>query len=295
MKNFIENQKLLISEKEKARRKREIVLIIVIIIAIAIMTFVENRVIHFGTDIPISGTILMFILINISLLLLIVLIFLVFRNLAKLLYDRKRKVMGSKLRTRLVIAFIGFTFVPTISLFFFSITFISDSIKYWINIPVEQALENSLFVGRRIYKQIEDNNSFFLERISYLIQKRNLLVPDKQSELSRYIQVVQKSFNLDAVEVYSKSSERLTFALSSELENTFFAVVSANDLQQKLPAQSVKSISEIIPNGEILKTIGTVPFGVERVDAEAFLVITILIPADLSQKIKSISRGFEEY
>ncbi len=295
MKNRIEDQKKILSDKEKARRKREIVLIIIIIITIALMTFVENRVIHFGTDIPISGTILMFILINISLLLVIVLIFLVFRNLIKLLYDRKRKVMGSKLRTRLVIAFIGFTFIPTISLFFFSITFISDSIKYWFNIPVEQALENSLFVGRSIYSRIEENNGFYLERIAYQIQTKQLLSPDNRNELSRYIEIVQKSFNFDAVEVYSKSSERLTLALSSELENTFLGVVSANDFQQKFYPQAVRSISEIIPNGEILKTIGTVPFGANPSDAEAFLVVTILISSDLSQKMKSISRGFEEY
>ncbi|MBW2179978.1 MAG: HAMP domain-containing protein [Deltaproteobacteria bacterium] len=295
MENIKENQNPLLSEKERARRKREIVLIIVIIIMIALMTFVANKVIHFGTDIPISGTILMFILINTSLLLLIVLIFLVFRNLVKLLYDRKRRVMGSKLRVRLVISFIGFTFVPTILLFFFSITFISASIKFWFNIPVEQALENSLFVGRSIYKRIEENNSFFLERVAYQIQKRNLLIPSNRVKLSHYIQVVQKSFNLDAVEIYSRSSERLTFALSTKLENIFFGVVSANDLQQKFSTQGIKSISEIVPNGEMLKTIGTLPFGVEREDAEAFIVITILVPVDLSQKMKSISRGFEEY
>ena len=89
------------------RRKREVIISIIIIAVVALLTFVENRIIHFGADIPVSNTILMFILININLLLLLLLIFLVFRNLVKLLYDRKRKVMGTKLRTRLVVAFIA--------------------------------------------------------------------------------------------------------------------------------------------------------------------------------------------
>ena len=67
----------------------------------------------------------MFVLININLLLLLLLIFLVVRNLVKLLYDRKRKVMGVRLRTRLVIAFITFTLLPTTVLFVFSINFIT--------------------------------------------------------------------------------------------------------------------------------------------------------------------------
>ena len=97
---------------ERKRRKREAVISVVIIVVVAVLTLVENRVITFGADIPVSNTILMFILININLLLLILLIFLVFRNLVKLLYERKRKVMGAKLRTRLVVAFIALTLLP---------------------------------------------------------------------------------------------------------------------------------------------------------------------------------------
>ena len=112
-----------ISEEERNRRKREVIIIFTIIAVVALLTFAENRIIHFGAGIPISNTILMFILININLLLLILLIFLVFRNLVKLLYDRKRKVMGAKLRTKLVVAFITLSLLPTIILFFFSIPY----------------------------------------------------------------------------------------------------------------------------------------------------------------------------
>ncbi|MCK5508565.1 MAG: PAS domain-containing sensor histidine kinase, partial [Desulfobacterales bacterium] len=165
IKNRFKKLKAFIPEDERKRRKREIILIVVIIAVVAVLTFAENRIIHFGADIPISNTILMFILININLLLLILLIFLVFRNLVKLLYDRKRKVMGAKLRTRLVVAFIALTLMPTIVLFFFSINFITASIEFWFDVPVEQALENSLLVGRSVYKQAEENNQFFMEKI----------------------------------------------------------------------------------------------------------------------------------
>ena len=160
---------------ERRRRKRELVIIFVVIVLVSLMTYAENRVIHFGAGFPISNTILMFILININLLLLILLIFLVFRNLVKLLYDRRRKVMGSKLRTKLAIAFISLTLLPTTILFFFSINFITTSIEFWFNVPVEQALENSLRVGQSVYDQAEDNHRFFLERIAYQVKTKKLL------------------------------------------------------------------------------------------------------------------------
>ncbi len=153
--NKFKNTASIATQQDLKRRKREGILIVVIIFFVAILTYAENRVITFGGDFPVSNTILMFILININLLLLILLLFLVFRNVVKLLYDRRRKVMGAKLRTRLVVAFITLTLLPTIVLFFFAINFITNSIEFWFNVPVEQALENSLRVGRSLYDHVE--------------------------------------------------------------------------------------------------------------------------------------------
>ncbi len=293
--NIFKSPKSIISEEERKRRKRERILIFVIIAVIAILTYIENRIIYFGTDIPVSNTILMFILININLLLLILLIFLVFRNLVKLLYDRKRKVMGAKLRTKLTLAFVALTLLPTIILFFFSINFITTSIEFWFDVPVEQALENSLLVGRDVYKHAEGNNRFFLERVAYQIKTKKLLRAKKRKALSRYVQIVQRAFNIHAVEVYDANLNRLTFALAPELEDKPFKVVSAGNFQKGMESKEVRSIYEKIPAGELIRTIGTVPFGVRYKDAEAFVVSTVLISLDLSENMASISRGVEEY
>ena len=284
-----------ISKEERNRRKREGIIIVFIIAIVTLLTFAGSRIIYYGTDFPISNTILMFILININLLLLVLLIFLVLRNLVKLLYDRKRKVMGANLRMKLVVAFIALSLLPTTVLFFFSIQFITTSIEYWFNVPVEQALQNSLLVGRNIYLRAEKNNRFFLERISYQIKSKKLVEPQKRKALSHYIQVVQREFNLDAIEVYSANAKRLSFTLSPELEDSPFWIVTADNFEKDMSANVVRTISENIPAGELIRTIGTVPFGVKYTNAEAFVVIANLIPPNLSENMASISRGFEEY
>jgi two-component system nitrogen regulation sensor histidine kinase NtrY len=285
----------LISATDYRRRKREGILIVVIIAVVSLLTFAETRIVGVGTDFPISNTILMFILININLLLLILLIFLVFRNLVKLLYDRRRKRMGSRLRTRLVLTFIALTLLPTIVLFFFSINFITTSIEFWFNVPVEQALQNSLYVGRRLYKRTEENNRFLLERIAYQVKSKKLLTPKNRKALSHYIQIVQREFNLDAVEIYDANAKRLTFVLAPKLEDKSFWVVSADNFQKPLGVEGVRSISEEMSSGELIGTIGTVPFGEPPEKAEAFIVLSVLIPMDLSQNMASIAMGFEEY
>ncbi|MDD2389665.1 MAG: ATP-binding protein [Desulfobacterales bacterium] len=284
-----------ISEADRRRRKRECIIIIAIIAVVTALTFAENRVIHFGADFPVSNTILMFVLININLLLLLLLIFLVFRNLVKLLYDRKRNVMGAKLRTRLVVTFISLTLLPAVILFFFSINFITSSIAFWFNVPVEQALENSINVGRRLYSYTEENNRFFLEQIACQIQTKNYLAPEKLDELSHYIQVAQRSFNIHAVEVYAQNYNRISLSVSPQLEQQTIEPVSRDSLRKNPEKMPVRSISQAVDSGELIRTIGTVPFGEPHAQANAFVVLSVLIPPDLSAHMASISRGVEQY
>ena len=287
--------KPILSKEERKRRKREAVISVIVIVVVALLTLVEKRIVTFGADIPVSNTILMFILININLLLLILLIFLVFRNLVKLLYARRRKVMGSRLRTRLVMAFVALSLLPTIILFFFSINFITNSIEFWFNVPVEQALEKSLLVGQKFYRENEIRHRFFLERISYQIQRKNLTEPDKQKDLTHYIQVVQREFDLDAVEVYSANYNRITYALGEDLENIAIEAVPPGAFAREAGASDVHRFTGPLNNGELLRTIGTVPFGESPEKASAYLVLGLYVPPDLTQNMESISRGIDEY
>jgi len=271
------------------------IIIAAIIVVVALMTYVQNKLIHFGANFPISNTILMFTMTNINLLLLILMIFLVFRNLVKLLYDRRRKVMGSKLRTRLVIAFVSLTLIPAGVMFFFSMGFITTSIDFWFNVPVEQALENSLHVGRQIYGITENSNAFFLDRAAHQIKTRKLLEPARAKELSQYIEVVQRTFNLDAVEVYDIHAVRMVQSIGRDLNGQVLQPVTLEQLRKEFYPKSVTSFSQVVSTGEVIRTVGPIPFGVKSTEAEAFLVLTIVIPPYLSENMASISRGFEEY
>ena len=281
--------------EEKRRRKRERVIIVVIIFVVTMLATLLNRSVYFGSDFPVSNQVLMFIIININLILLLLLIFLVFRNLVKLLYDRKRKVLGAKLRTRLVIAFVALTLMPTIVLFVFAINFVTSSIEFWFNVPIEQALENSLNVGRSIYQEAEKNSRYFLERVAYQLQHKNMLDPDKKNALSHYIQIVQREFNINAIEVYSEKAERLTFALAPLLEEKPFAPISASDLQMDRTKDRVHTVTTPAGKGEIVRTICSVPFDSPVSDASGFVVISLYVRPELSESMASIARGFEEY
>lgn len=284
-----------LSVEEQRRRKRERILIVVLIAVVTLLAVALNRSIHFGADFPVSNQILMFILININLLLLLLLIFLVVRNVVKLLYDHKRKVMGAKLRMRLVIAFVALTLLPTTVLFVFAVNFITSSIEFWFNVPVEQALENSLSVGRSFYQRAEQENRYLLERVVYQIQRKKLLDPEKSDALANYIQVVQREFNVNAIEVYAADTHRLAYAVSSALEGRPLEFISAADLRKPQTNDGVHTVPTPSGTAELLRTIGSIPFGVPPEAAEALVAISYYVPAGLSASMDSIVRGFEEY
>ncbi len=280
---------------ERRRRKRERILIVIITAVVSLLAMTLNRKIYLAADFSVSNQVLMFILINFNLLLLLLLIFLVVRNLVKLLYDRKRQVMGVKLRTRLVIAFICLTLLPATILFVFSINFITSSIEFWFNVPVEQALENSLQVGQKIYQRSEQSNHFFLKRIAYQINKKKLLASDKKAALERYIQIVQREFNLNAIEVYDAKSQRLTYAVAAQLEPHPFEHIKVSDLQREPVPEGVHTIVTDYAFGELIRTIGPVPYGTAAADALGFIAVSSFVPPELAASMTSIGRGFEEY
>lgn len=283
------------SEKEAIRRRRERIIILALVIVVALLTFIETKVIRFGANIPISNTILMFILININTLLLLLLIFLVFRNIVKLLYDRKRKVIGARLRTKLVVTFITLSLVPTILLFFFSIQFITANIEFWFNIPVEKALQNSLQVGRTVYKHIDETNRFFLERIAYQIVRRKLLEERNQKSLRHYLHVTQRAFNIHGIEIYSHRLVRLSFAFAPDQDGSYFKALATDKLIDTFQKGVTRTITELVPSGELVRTIGPIPFSARPGKVMGAVVVTNIIPRTLSQNLASIARGYEEY
>lgn len=281
--------------ERRSRRKKEGVLILVILAIVVSLTMVETRISPLGKDFPLSSTVLMFILININLLLLLTLLLLVFRNLAKLYYEKKNNILGSKLKTRLTTAFITLALLPTTVLFFFSLQFISKSIAFWFNAPVEQTLESSLAVGQKLYEYIEEKNEFFAKRAAFQIDSRSLVLPENQTQLTRYTQVILRAFNRHAVEVYTPDAKRISLSLASELEPLYFGLLTTADLT-KIPDKKLSTtIYQAIEEGEFLRTVCTIPFGLDPSKAQGFIVVTTLISPDLSENLKAILKGFEDY
>ena len=154
------------SRAEVRRRWRESAVIVVILLAVLLYAYFEVRLPQVGRPTTFGTDAVLILLANINLILLVLLVFLVGRNIFKLILDRRRGVLGAHLRTRLVVAFVATVLLPTTLLFLVAQSFVGNSIERWFNREVERALKGSLEVAHAYYKESAERSLAFAERIA---------------------------------------------------------------------------------------------------------------------------------
>lgn len=133
---------------DPARRRRERWAIGVVAVLVVVLTLLEAHLAAVGGSTAFSGNIVIFALINLNVVLVVLLIFLVTRNVFRILLDRRRNILGAKIRSRLALIFISFSLIPTILLFIAATNITTTSIKSWIGGRVGQALTGAIEIAR---------------------------------------------------------------------------------------------------------------------------------------------------
>ncbi len=202
---------------ELRKRKREGFIVAFSLLLIIFLTVTEIHLSKLSSEVPMGNNIVIFGIINVIILLIILLIFMVFRNVAKLMIEHRQNALGAKLRTKLVLAFVGLSLVPTMLLFFVSAGFITNSIQNWFNKQVETSLDESMEVAQTYYKTSAANALYYGEQISAIIKEQKLLNEENLPRLKAVIRQKQKEYNLGVVEVYSSQKEELVRAANPKL------------------------------------------------------------------------------
>ncbi|HYA40577.1 MAG TPA: ATP-binding protein [Syntrophobacteraceae bacterium] len=127
---------------------------------------------------PLYGNILLVVFINLNVLLLLLLAYLVLRNFVKLIFERKRNILGSKLKTRLVAASVALTLIPAVPLFWFASHFISSSLDNWFSATVQESLEDSVKLAR---EYVDRERSNLVSQCGALIPEAARMITDQQN------------------------------------------------------------------------------------------------------------------
>jgi two-component system, NtrC family, nitrogen regulation sensor histidine kinase NtrY len=192
----------------RQKRRREKVLIGLLLLMVVALTSVEIYLVRQGGQ-PFTGSLLVFGLININAILFLLFTFLIFRHLTKLFVERRARVFGSRLRTRLVLTFVSLALIPTLFMFFIAWQLISGRLEYQWDKLVKDTLEQTMNLGRVFTQGVQDK----LQAVGDL-GRRNLetqgpwWAKDKAA-LNSWLTAFAEEYQLTGLEIVTSQGEKI--------------------------------------------------------------------------------------
>ena len=200
-----------------------------------------------------------FIIVNIVLYLLL-LIFFVIRNLIHLYTEKKRKVIGSKFRTKLVVAFVGLTLIPSIFLFILSNQLINNSIDKWFSFEIQKPVSDSMDIAKTFYLKERTNVRAYAV---FLASNKNLININKS--------------------IKEKSDSFKVYFLKRPGESEFIKNVFKGSADTEIVSME---------KGDIIRGVAPVKDG-DLVSG--VVVVETIISKDIVDKLESIRKVHNEY
>jgi len=280
---------------DQDRRKRNLIVICAFLILLVVATAFE-----FGIrtpDIPVASTIVVFALFNLNLIVFLLLLVLLFRNLVKLSFERRQKVIGSRFKAKLVLAFLLLALAPAILIFIIASNFINTSIEGWFKPQVEHPLDQALSVAQTYYQNLEATALRHGQHVARAIARDGLLAEDRRVALAAYLVEQQEQLGLSALTVFNTGGHDLVHVKDPVLGDLPTAEISARLVRQGLDGQEVTTVREI-QAGDLIQAVTpvwSVPAGEPGRHVIGAVVAATHVAERLEAKVRGISQAFTEY
>lgn len=277
-------------DQEVKKRRIEFAIIIIVIVLLIGLTSLESNIYHVILKVPISKNALVFTFININIVLITLLIFLVIRNTAKIIFGEKQTFGRLKVRTKLAMAFVFFSIIPIIIMFIISSGFITHTINSWFSSQVEGSLTQSLDIAKTYYENVAKNTISFSSVIGKELVNDNLFPNIQKENLKKFLVTKMKEYNLTGVEIYNAQGKLVIF-----LQQPNYNLAPTNR-KQVLDAlnNNITTYIESIGNSDVIKgfapvyiTSSTLPVGL--------IVGDYFVNNSLVEKMAQIEQGYKEY
>ena len=225
----------------------------------------------------ITRGLLLFVLSYLNVTLIAAVLFVLCRTLIKVWLERRRGILGSRFKTRLLVTYIGLTAIPIGLLFFTATGFLQRSIDRWFSSPVREVVGRARSVEDMAERRIAEGAMEDARSLARLPMER--VSPE---EIGRELEDFRSEERLDSVEVYRAGNREGAVA-------DFGAVAP-------LPADSLQAA---VSHGEALK-VEVLPDGAHlfraavRSGERVFVAGVRVAPAD-ARSMRAIASAWSDY
>lgn len=266
------------------------------ILLIPIFIWIQSQLFKNDFQLPFNNNILIFALINVNVLLVLFVLFLVLRNLAELLFERRVNKLGNKLKTKLIASFLSLTLIPTILLFFVSLQFVSTSMDYWFNSSIEDSLTESLKLAQSLLHEKEEQAILMSKTIGKQLEGLDLAVSgfeEIQQELENILR-----FNPingpDGIKIITQDNNYEISVSGPQLRNILIPNIPPSVYERIVSTGNRENLLQELKNGDLVNCISKISIGKTQKDS-AILITSLLINKDQRSRMTTISGGIEGY
>jgi two-component system nitrogen regulation sensor histidine kinase NtrY len=277
---------------EQARRQRNLVVIIGFLLVLGIATVLnfEMRV----PQLPLASNILVFALFNLNLIVFLLLLVLLCRNLVKLWLERRQKQIGSRFKTKLVLAFLLLSLAPAILIFIIASNFINKSIEGWFKPQVERPLDQALAVAQTYYQNLQSTALRHAQHLARVIDGEGLLDEWQRDALAAYVAQQQDHLGMSTVTVFDADGRELAHAGDPGLGELATRDVNETQLRLSLGGQGVTTVRELT-TGDLVEAISPIFAAGAGRRVQGAVVVGTHVSERLEARVRAIEQSFREY
>lgn len=271
--------------QELNKRKREIISIFSISILLAFLIGVEVYIFRSGQNLP-SSYVLFFIgLVNVNLILVLLLLFLIFRNIVKVFIERRGQVFGSSLKSKLIISFVSFSVVPTLLVFIISVFYLNSSFDKWFSQRMLSILRNASEVIDTFIGSEKKRGYEYARLAQKSLQKASPI--NRQKALEQ----IRTQYHLDAIEYYPNLIEERLVSQESELNSEVVPHLNLEFLQRGVSERDEASTIQLFGDYNLLRVM--VPL--EAKNNSGVVVITKFLNLTPGSRFDDIVGAYQEF
>lgn len=283
---------------EQRQKKQRLIRIVIgcCLLLIPLLGAVQRNLLSGELTLPLSSTVLIFALININGLLLLLMLYLVLRNLVELVFERKQHLLGARLRTRLVICFVSLSLIPTVILFFVALRFVSTSMEYWFNARVEESLQTSLQLAQHNLQSTQEQARYTGRHLAILLESGQVAL-DNQAALEHFLTltlVADQPGAPDSLLLLDEQRQPLVTLQGPRLQAIAVPTPPSEALRRSADTGRIELVTRRTTIGELVQAIVPVRVNLETPQTW-FLISGLLIPLEQVQAMQTIADGISGY
>ena len=277
---------------EQERRKRNLLIIAGILVLLIVATVFEVGI--RAPQIPFASNLIVFALFNLNLIVFLLLLVLLFRNLVKLSFEHRHKVIGARFKAKLVLTFLALALTPGILIFIIASNFITTSIEGWFKPQVERPLDQAMEVAQTYYQTLESTALSHARYMARVVEKNGLLDDSGSEAMAAYLAEQQERLGVASITVFNRQGRELVHVKNQVLASSVPSrETNREHVRQALGGHEITTVHEL-DNGDMIQAV--VPIrDPERGGVAAAMVVGIHVPQRLEARLRGISQAFQEY